>query len=146
MNLNCIILHVEDDDNDSFFFQRALGAVFFVGSYRRVPDVKAAMLYLAGDAHYSDRHLFPLPNVLVVDSSPHQTGKSVNDLLAWLKPRDEFKNLVKVALTGGTDPKAREALLSQGVAGVLSKGASFPEFALAVADILGRYAIPDAGE
>ncbi|HWN97308.1 MAG TPA: hypothetical protein VNT99_19910, partial [Methylomirabilota bacterium] len=101
-------------------------------------------LYLAGDAQYSDRQLFPLPNVLVVDSSAHQTGKSVNDLLAWLKPRDEFRHLVTVGLTGSTDPKAHDSLLSHGLAGVLSKGSSFPEFASAVADILARCVIQDA--
>lgn len=143
MNLNCKILHVEDDDNDSFFFQRALDAVSFVGIYRRVADIESAELYLAGQAQYSDRQLFPLPDVLVVDSAL-QTGDSVNDLLAWLKPRDEFRHLVKVALTGGTDSKAHESMLSQGIAGILSKGASFPEFAHAVADILGRCAIPGA--
>jgi len=137
LNLSCKILHLEDDDNDSLFFQHALKSLAFTGVYRRVCDVTAAIHYLAGDAEYSDRHLYPMPDVLVLDTA--LTGsQTTEDLFAWLNPRPEFDSLIKVALTGGVSPAGHATLLENGIADVLSKGASIADLSLGVAGVLTR--------
>jgi hypothetical protein len=130
-------LHLEDDDNDSWFFQHALKGLAFTGVYRRVGNVTAALEYLAGSAKYSDRQQFPIPDVLVVDTTAGG-AQTTDDLFAWLDVRPEFESLVKVALTGGISPAAQTNLLGHGIAAVLSKGASIAEFTTGVADVLSR--------
>jgi len=139
MHLTCIILHVEDDDNDSFFFQRALRALSFVGTYRRVGTVPDAIRYFSAEGEFSDRKSFPTPDVLVMDSTL-DAGKSVAELFAWLKPRPEYEKLVKVALTGTANPAIHDWLRSEGVATTLSKGARPSDFRGAVEAILREVA------
>ena len=137
MNLACAILHLEDDDNDSLFFQHALKAVSFVGIYRRVSAVAEAKRYLLGDGDYSDRKAYPMPDVVVVDTTL-EGGESALDLLAWMSSQEPFRNLAKIALTGTDNPRTHQSLLAQGVMGILSKGACLVEFSASVAEVLRR--------
>jgi hypothetical protein len=139
LNLACNILHLEDDDNDSLFFQRALEQLNSTGVYRRVSTAQQAIDYLSGVKEYSDRHLYPLPHALVADSSlGNLTGPHTVDLLTWLNAREEFRALVRIMLTGDISATQREKWHSRGVACVLLKGASHEDIAQSVAEILRR--------
>ena len=135
MNLMCNILHVEDDDNDSEFFQRALNRLQFKGAYRRVPTVGAAMKYLRGMDEFAERWLFPLPEVLVMDSVLNGPPTS-DDLMTWLKEQEEYRALVCVVLTGDVSPAKKEDWLGRGVVAVVEKGTSAEEFSGAVQEVL----------
>lgn len=137
LNLTCNILHLEDDDNDSLFFQRALARLQFTGSYRRVSTVASAMKYLGGADEFAERRLFPLPDVLVMDSAL-SGAQTTDDLIKWLNERDEFHRLIRVMLTGGVSPAHQESWIDRGVAAVLRKGASLTEFADSVEEVLRR--------
>jgi CheY-like chemotaxis protein len=137
LNLTCKILHLEDDDNDSLFFQRALTRLQFTGSYRRVSTVAAAMKYLDGTDEFAERRLFPLPDVLVMDSAL-SGAQSTDDLMTWLNERNEFRRLVRVMLTGGVSPANQESWIARGVAAVLTKGTSITDFAGSVEEVLRR--------
>ena len=137
LNLKCNILHLEDDDNDSLFFQRALKRRDFMGAYRRVSTVEAAIRYLNGTHEFAERRLFPLPNVLVMDSSlsGYQTTE---DLLKWIEGKSEFRPLIRVMLTGGVNPAAEESWKKRGVNAVLAKGVTLSDFAASVEEVLRR--------
>jgi hypothetical protein len=137
LNLTCNILHLEDDDNDSLFFQRALKRRDFTGAYRRVSTVEAAIRYLDGTDEFAERRLFPLPHVLVMDSSLAGNQKT-EDLLKWLEGRIEFRPLVRLMLTGGVNPAAEESWKKRGVTAVLAKGITLNDFAASVEEVLRR--------
>jgi CheY-like chemotaxis protein len=137
MNLTCKILHVEDSDDDSFIFQRVLAQLLFEGIYRRVNSVDGAINYLSGQFEFSDRRLFPLPDVIVMDTAlPGK--KHTDELMTWMNERPEFSQLVKVVLTGGLSPGAQEDWLARGVAGILEKGLSLADLAVSVETILRK--------
>ena len=137
LKLNCNILHLEDDDNDAFFFQRALQAFGFAGAYGRVTSVEQAILYLCGDGKYADRSRFPVPDVLVMDSTVGHRNAAM-DLLEWMSRQKGFQHIVKIALTGDMNPAAAESMRALGVTEFLSKGSTVTEFNCAVHDALQR--------
>ena len=140
MNLNCNILHLEDDDNDSLFFQRVLTRLQFMGAYRRVSTVEQTIDYLNGNREFADRKLFPLPGVLVCDSLV-SGEKTMADLMMWLDEQPALRFLPRIILTGGMSPLAQQDLINRGVTGIVTKGASLTEFAVAVEEVLRRYTI-----
>ena len=141
MNLTCKILHVEDSDDDSFIFQRVLQQLLFAGIYRRVNTIDGAINYLSGKYEFGDRRLFPLPDVIVMDTAL-PGAKQTSELMTWMKERAEFSRLIKVVLTGGLSPSAAQDWLAQGVVGILEKGSSLAELASSVEDILRRCESP----
>jgi hypothetical protein len=134
MELNCNILHLEDDDNDSFFFQRALGHWKFSGNYRRVASVDEAIGYLTGRGDFADRHLYPLPHLLVADSNLG-SARTTGDLLAWLRAHPEFRFLRAVMLTGGVNADVVQPP-PEGVVRVLPKGAKIDDLVASVGEVL----------
>jgi CheY-like chemotaxis protein len=139
VNLNCKILHVEDNDDDSFIFQRVLARLLFTGAYRRVGSVDAAIDYLSGNREFADRRLFPLPDVVVLDTSL-PGAKETSELMSWMQERPEFSPLMKVVLTGGMSMGTQQSWLERGAAGILMKGLSVADMALSVENILMRCA------
>src|SRR5688500_7460297 len=104
---------MEDDDNDSLFFQRVLPRIGFKGACRRVRTVDEAMEYLQGAARFADREVYPLPDVLVMDSAVRGTRTAV-DMMKWIQGQDEFRSLTKVILTGGMSLSAQRELMELG--------------------------------
>ena len=135
MGLNCNILHLEDDDNDSFFFQRALGQLHFHGTYRRVCSVEEAIEYFTGSGDFANRRLYPLPHVLVADNSLRST-KTTAQLMAWLKERSELPSLTTIMLTGAGNTMAVQQPLPEGVTRVLQKRADLDELSASVEKVL----------
>jgi DNA-binding response OmpR family regulator len=76
------VLYVEDDPNDVFFFERAVGSAKLDAKVSAVPDGDIALEWLAGNGIYSARNLYPLPDVLVLDLKlPRLNGFSVLDAI-----------------------------------------------------------------
>jgi len=92
------ILLVEDDANDVFFFERALGKIGFpTESLRVVNDGEAAISYLSGTGQYSDRTAYPIPALIFLDlKMPRKTGMEV---LAWLRAQPALLPVPVVVLT-----------------------------------------------
>jgi hypothetical protein len=131
MNLQCAILHLEDDDNDSVFFERALQTVGFSGTYRRVCAVGEVIAYLAGNGQYADRTSFPFPNLLVLDNV-----MAGSKLTAWLNDHRQCNSLPRIVLTGGIPDAEIEEWIRRGVRYVLQKGTSLEEMRVSVQRIL----------
>ncbi len=92
------ILLVEDDLNDVFFFERALGKISFpAGCLRVVNDGEAAISYLNGDGQFASRSDHPLPALIFLDlKMPRKTGMEV---LAWLRGQPVLSSVPVIVLT-----------------------------------------------
>ena len=106
--LSAVILYAEDDENDAFFAKRALDKSGLPLSVVRVSDGQEVIQYLEGEGPYSDRSLFPFPNLLLLDLKMPLMGGF--DVLAWLKARPHFKSLPVIILSSSDQQEdVREA-------------------------------------
>jgi DNA-binding response OmpR family regulator len=76
-----IILHIEDEENDAFLFQHAMGKVSSDVCIQVASDGQKAIDYLAGN--FANRVEFPLPALVLLDLKlPHIPGL---DVLKWIR-------------------------------------------------------------
>jgi len=102
MTRNSTVLLVEKDEDDFRFFSAALreGA-----SGRRVHwahDAEDARAYLAGVEGYSDRTIFPPPDLILVDL--RRPGVGELEFVRWLRGGAEGAHIPVVALSAAHDP------------------------------------------
>ena len=91
------LLLVEDDPNDMFLIRRAFKKADINRQLFGVWDGKQAISYLSGSDEFSNRDLYPLPSILLLDLKlPRVSGL---DVLAWLKTQDTLRRLVVLILT-----------------------------------------------
>lgn len=91
------ILHVEDDPNDTLLLQHACRKAGIVFDLKAVSDGDQAIAYLRGIDDFSDRHKYPMPQLILLDlKMPRVSGF---DVLAWLRADDKLKQLPVVVLT-----------------------------------------------
>jgi CheY-like chemotaxis protein len=82
------ILVAEDDEDDFFVLRRGFEKAGLPVKLERAWNGEVAFGYLAGDPPFSDRHRYPLPNVILVDiKMPRVDGF---DLLRRLQSRPEL--------------------------------------------------------
>jgi CheY-like chemotaxis protein len=93
-----VILLIENDDADVFLFRRALSKLNFAGEVHVVGSVSAARDYLEGRGRYTDRHYYPVPDLIVSDMNlPGSTG---NVFLEWIREQKDFAHVPFVFLSG----------------------------------------------
>jgi CheY-like chemotaxis protein len=98
------VLLVEDDENDIFFFRRALAKTGLGFELQVARDGQEAQDYLAGEGKFGDRALFPFPKfILTDDAMPKVTGAT---FLKWLKAHPKFHVVPTIMLTGLLTPQA----------------------------------------
>lgn len=77
-----LILLVEDDENDVFFFQRAMNSAGMLNPIQVANDGQTAIGYLQGTGKFADRATFPLPGLIFLDLKlSFVTGL---DVLKWI--------------------------------------------------------------
>ncbi len=95
-----VILHVEDDPNDLFLVQRALGKAQLGVMLQPVTDGAKALEYLSGTGPYADRTRFPFPQLVLLDLKlPVLNGFEV---LSSIK-KDELLQRLPVAILSSSD-------------------------------------------
>jgi CheY-like chemotaxis protein len=95
------ILLVEDDPNDVFLMQRAFRKANLANPIQVVQDGESAVLYLEGQEQYSDRALYPLPILMLLDLKlPRRSGLEV---LEWLRQQPKLRRLPVVVLTSSRE-------------------------------------------
>lgn len=95
------ILLVEDNPQDILLVQRAFRKAGITNPLQVVNDGDAAVLYLSGEGVYSDRSLYPLPALILLDLKlPRRSGAEV---LQWLRQQQGIKRLPVVVLTASQE-------------------------------------------
>lgn len=97
------ILLVEDNEDDVFLMQRALKAAGIRNPLQLASDGAMALDYLSGAGKFSDRSLFPLPEIIFLDLKlPVKNGFEV---LSWIRNQAELEGLPVVILSSSEEPK-----------------------------------------
>lgn len=120
-----VVLLVENEENDVFFFRRALSAIAFRGRLQVVESVTQARAYLLGDGRYSDRLYFPVPDLIISDFKLH--GETGLEFCRWIQSQPEYAEIPFVLLTGSATQKEGEAAVTTGAAAFFNKTADFAE-------------------
>ena len=130
------LLLIEDDENDAFFFERALRKAAVSHPLRVVHDGQEAIHYLGGSGSYTDREAHPLPRLVVLDLNlPVKHGI---DVLKWMRARPETANTVVVVLTSSTDVLDRHEAYTFGANSYLVKPAD-PNQLIVITEALKTY-------
>jgi CheY-like chemotaxis protein len=111
--LNCkfTVLIADDSANDHFFVHRSLVRSSCLKPVGLVSDGEQVRDYLMGKGKFSDRELYPFPDLLVLDlDMPGWNGLKV---LEWLQSQN-FHNLRVVVLSGTEDREKMRAALALG--------------------------------
>ena len=116
-----VILLVEDDENDVFFFRRALGKAGLKLPLHLVTDGEQAIQYLNGDGKYSDRATHPLPDIIFLDLKlPYQSGMEV---LEFIQKQPALHKIEVIVLTSSPEERDRRRAFKLGAKDYLVKPA-----------------------
>jgi two-component system response regulator len=132
--LRPVILLLENDASDAFFFRRALGRLGYRGSVRTVTGMSAARSYLQNDEPYSDREYFARPDLIVCDMK--LIASTGNEFLDWIRRQDEFRGIPIVMLSGSSLPEERTRAMSLGARAFYLKTVDINEMEERVNDLL----------
>lgn len=113
------ILLVEDEEDDVFFFRRAMTRADFCHPLNVVRDGREAIEYLAGEGKFVERTEFPPPCLVVLDLNlPQRHGLEV---LQWIRRHGPDPIVPVVILTSSTSEKDVAEAFRHGVSSYLSK-------------------------
>jgi CheY-like chemotaxis protein len=94
---NASILLAEDDPNDVLLIQRAFEKAGLKNKLKVVPDGEQAINYLSGKGIYTNRDLYPMPFMLLLDLK--MPGTDGFEVLQWVRQEPQLKRLLIVVLT-----------------------------------------------
>src|SRR6266850_3873045 len=98
---DAVILLAEDREDDAILIRKAFARTGISNPIYVVHDGEEAVHYLEGSGKYSNRELYPLPDLLLLDlKMPRMDGFEV---LQWLREHSELKGLRVVVLTSSQD-------------------------------------------
>jgi CheY-like chemotaxis protein len=130
------ILLVEDNPSDILLIQRAFRKVGITNPLQIVNDGDAAVLYLSGEEPYSDRYLYPLPVLILLDLKlPRRSG---DEVLMWLRQQPGLKRLPVVVLTASRQSIDINRLYDLGVNAYMVKPVAFDDL-VEIVNILNRH-------
>ena len=119
MNMDRCVLVAEDDENDSFFLQRAFTKAEVKNPLYFVHDGQQAIEYLSGEGKYSDRQHYPLPCLMMLDlKMPHRTGMEV---LLWMQNQKQLQSIPVIVFSSSLDPVEMETAYQRGASAFVSK-------------------------
>jgi CheY-like chemotaxis protein len=95
-----LILLVEDEPNDAFFFEHCLRRAGIVNRLRVARDGLEALDYLKGIGKFADRETHPLPALVVLDLKlPKATGFEV---LEQMRLEPGLRRMIVIVLTSSS--------------------------------------------
>jgi len=117
-----VILLVEDDENDVFFFRRALAKAGFEVPLQVVSDGEQALQYLNGNGKYADRAAHPLPDIIFLDLKlPYVNGL---EILEHIQKKPALEKIEVIVLTSSPEDRDRKRAFELGAKEYLVKPAT----------------------
>jgi CheY-like chemotaxis protein len=129
-----VILLIENDESDVFFFRRALSSCHFRGVVRVVGTAWQARDYMEGRGEFRDRSYYPVPHLVVCDL--HLPGASGADFLKWIREHPDFHSLPIIVWTGSLPEKELQTIMSAGASSYQLKTPEFKTLCERVDDML----------
>jgi two-component system response regulator len=117
-----IILHVEDNNEDSLVLAQTCRAVDLPVDLHEVSDGAEAVAYLNGDGAFADRGRYPQPDVIVLDL--RMPGMDGFEFLTWLRSRPAFGSLPVLVFTCSPRGEDKVRALAAGATGYFLKPVS----------------------
>lgn len=108
MNKKLVIVAAEDDPNDLELLRHVVAETGVEVNFQAADDGEQLIQYLRGEGKYSDREVYPLPDIVVLDlKMPRMNGFEV---LQWLRQEPGFARIPAVVLSGsGLESDIEEA-------------------------------------
>jgi len=129
-----VVLYAEDDENDTFFMERAFAKIGARDSLRVVPNGQLATDYLLGAGGFANREKFPHPDLLVLDvKMPQLSGL---ETLECIRQRREFDGLKIVMLTSSTQESDVDFCAANGANAYLVKPSRADQLAELIPQVL----------
>jgi CheY-like chemotaxis protein len=99
--INKPILLIEDEENDVFFFKRAMNKVGLTNPVQVASDGREAIDYLKGTGKFAGRTEFPLPSLILLDLKlPFVMGL---DVLKWIREQPGLAPIVVILSSSQQD-------------------------------------------
>jgi two-component system, response regulator len=117
-----VILLVEDSEDDSLLFQRALTGTTLPFDVRIVRSYTDAQHYLQGAGQFADRHEFRFPKLIIADHSHDAFGTA--EFLEWLRAHPESQVIPVILLTGTESPSIVQSSYDLGIHAFFEKPAA----------------------
>jgi CheY-like chemotaxis protein len=126
MRDDALILLVEDREDDILIMLRSFDQAGIKNPVQVVRDGDEAMEYLGGEGKYSNRHGYPLPELVLLDlRMPKVDGFEV---LRWIRLRPDLSGLRVVVLTSSADIRDVNMAYAMGANSFLVKPMDFNRF------------------
>ena len=120
------VLLAEDSDDDILLFKRAYNRAGVHSPLHIVRDGEEAIRYLKGRGKFTDRTLYPVPRLLVVDlKMPRKNGFEVID---WVRRESDLKTLHIIVLTTSGDLSDVKRAYETGANSFVTKSLDMGEF------------------
>jgi CheY-like chemotaxis protein len=117
-----VILLVEDDENDVFFFRRALAKARVDAPLHVVSDGEQSLQYLNGVGKYGDRAAHPSPEIIFLDLKlPYVSGMEV---LEYIQQQPVLSKIEVIVLTSSPEERDRKRAFELGAKEYLVKPAT----------------------
>src|SRR5512140_304837 len=130
-----ILLYVEDEKGDVFFMRHAFEELGAPARLQIASTGPQAIAYLAGTGTFSDRTMYPVPTVVLLDIN--LPGCSGFDVLKWLREQPDFMYLPVIMFSSSVRPEDLQRARILGATDYIEKPASGLDFT-AVAEQLRR--------
>jgi len=128
------VLAVEDESADAEFIERVGSQSPLAASFRLLRSAEEARAYLDGDAPFTDRAKFPVPNLILLDLKLRRM--SGLDLLRWIRHNPAFRSMPVVVLSGLADANALNRAYELGIDAYIVKPVDLKGLAATLSGVL----------
>ena len=133
----CNILIAEDDPDDRFILQQAIGELGVGADLRFVEDGEELLCYLRRSGKYADPTLSPRPLLIFLDlNMPKKDGRQA---LAEIKTDPDLKNIPVAIWTTSEEKKDKTQCLKAGADVFVTKPVGYAELASTVRQVILEY-------
>jgi len=136
MSDRATILLAEDREDDILLIKRAFKQGGIAHPIAVVRDGEEAIRYLSGEGRFSNREIYPVPTLFLLDLT--LPGTDGFEVMRWVRSRPEFKDLPIVVLTQSDKIRDANTAYRLGAYSFIVKTEDFQD-AVAFAQSMGEY-------